>query len=113
MVRPRPPTSPSTRMRRPPTPSRPTGARRATTAGLREGGTPRFATGSVKAAAAGPHRSSSAASAGALHPALVPDRPLGLVDRAVRAVDQEPVEATREPAVVGDRDHRALERLEP
>ena len=38
---------------------------------------------------------------------------VGLVDRAVRAVDQEPVEAAGEPAVVGHREHRALEGLEP
>ena len=43
------------------------------------------------------------------HPALVPDRLVGLVHRAVGAEDQEPVEAAREPAVVGDREHGALE----
>ena len=51
-------------------------------------------------------------SPGPLHPPLVPDRAVGLVDRAVGAVDQEPVEAAREPAVVGDREHGALERLQ-
>src|SRR3954468_7224887 len=34
-------------------------------------------------------------SPGALDPALVPDRPVGLVHVAVGAVDQEPVEAAR------------------
>ena len=53
------------------------------------------------------------ASAGAVDAALVPDRAVGLVDLTVRAVDQEPVEAAGEPAVVGDRDDGAVERLEP
>ena len=45
-------------------------------------------------------------------PSLVPDRAVGLVDAAVRAVDQEPVEAAGEPPVVRHRDHRALEGLQ-
>ena len=49
-------------------------------------------------------------SAGSADPSLVPDRPVGLVDLAVGAVDQEPVEAAGEPAVVGDRDDRARRR---
>ena len=48
----------------------------------------------------------------ALHPPLVPHRTVGLVDRAVRAVHQEPVEAAGEPAVVGHRDHGAVEGLQ-
>ena len=48
-----------------------------------------------------------------LDPALVPHRTVGLVDLAVGAVDEEPVEPAREPAVVGHREHGSLERLEP
>src|SRR6478609_4153772 len=50
--------------------------------------------------------------AGALDPTLVPDRAVGLVDRAVGAVDEVAVEVTGEPAVVGDREHGALEAIE-
>ena len=57
-------------------------------------------------------RISQVAHRDARHPALVPDRAVGLVDLAVGAVDQEPVEAAGEPAVVGDREHRAVEGLE-
>ncbi len=53
------------------------------------------------------------ASTGSLDATFVPDRLLGLVDRTIGAEHQEPVEAAREPAVVGDRDYRALERLKP
>src|SRR5215470_12401883 len=44
---------------------------------------------------------------------LVPDRAVRLVDVPVRAEHQEPVERACEPAVVGDRQHGALERLQP
>lgn len=52
-------------------------------------------------------------SAGSLNPTLVPDRTVGLVDRAVRTVDQESVEAAREPAVVRHRDDRPVEGFQP
>jgi hypothetical protein len=48
----------------------------------------------------------------ALHPRLVPHRCHRLIDAAVGTEDQEPVEAAREPAVVGGRDHGALEEIE-
>src|SRR5688500_6421680 len=51
-------------------------------------------------------------SAGTAYAALVPHGAVGLVDRPVGAVDQEAVEAAREPAVVGDREHGALEPRE-
>ena len=51
-------------------------------------------------------------SAQALHPRLVPDRLCRLIDAAVGAEDQEPVEAAREPPVVSDGEHRPFERIE-
>ena len=50
---------------------------------------------------------------GPLDPLLVPDRLVGLVDRAVGSEDQEPVEAAGEPPVVGHRQDRALEGGQP
>src|SRR6188472_60733 len=44
-------------------------------------------------------------SAGTSYAAFVPHRTVGLVDRSVRAVDEEAVEAAGEPAVVGHREH--------
>ena len=55
----------------------------------------------------------TALSAGPLHPALVPDRLVGLVDPAVGAEHEEPVEPAGEPPVVGHRDDRAVERRQP
>ena len=52
-------------------------------------------------------------SAGPPHPAGVPHRLGRLDDLAVGAEHEEPVEPAREPAVVGHREHRALERGEP
>src|SRR6516164_6322563 len=45
---------------------------------------------------------------GSPDPCLVPYRLGGLADLAVGAEDQEPVEGAREPAIVGDREDRAL-----
>ena len=62
---------------------------------------------------AAPVRSDATAlSAGPCDPSLVPHRAVGLVDRAVGAVHQVPVEAAREPAVVGDRE-RPCRRTPP
>ena len=43
---------------------------------------------------------------------FVPDRLIRLVHRTVRTEDQKAVEASGEPAVVGDRDHGALEGVQ-
>ena len=51
-------------------------------------------------------------SADAVDATLVPDRLGRLVDPAVGAEDQEPVERPREPAVVGDRQHGAVEAVQ-
>src|SRR5215213_5697516 len=51
--------------------------------------------------------------AGSLDPAFVPHRLGRLVNAAVGAEDQEPVEAASEPAVVSDGHHGSVEEAEP